>query len=735
MSHVDEEPVDLNTDSVVLPTHLSSNMLPTTSDNTEYRTTHEFPEMRTDDESRPQDDQELRDGINEQMNLFWGAVSSAFAEPVEQEEHQQQQDDVSRHEGDGVEVMNVEHQGHNLDGEAPAEDGSHEEPHHTTDEPNQDPYLPEPTQDEPSETLVHQHQDQDQSQDHLTNPADLASRPVEHAEPEHPRNEWEHVQLLMSLGGQLGQDLAALGDGQAGSGELGLQGGIGYPEDSVEADGGHAGQLDDPIANPRSHSHDHDVGNGETPSRPRTRRTIALEEMATVNAEAGPSRLPATVQDPGTSKPRKRAPRSSTATTSADPAADTTGKPKQTRPRAPRKPRQNSAANSNSNPPAPRTLLSQAERRANHVSSEKRRRNAIRIGYAELGALEHMSVNTLWPRTGELEAVIEESKDMEGMEELTGRKRVRVGSQDGDGDRNGDGGGGEGVNGAGEASNGTITKSKRPRKGIYIVNQGMTSKSAILQKGASLAQWLTEGNEWLRGEVERLEGLLGLLPGQALDPQDEVEEQDHEQQTEDVRAEEHDTGQEEREAREGVGLDHEVDYGLEHSMGLGGLHGMDMDGMGELERHLMMETAHGHIQDTHMDEVDVGHVHHQQHQHDHSAHNHAAEHDTREHQLELEHDPTGTQLDYQHDHHIHHHDPGPDHHQQDLEHEHHDQQLHHHPHDQQHQHDEHNGQDHVHHLIDPPTMMEEQFIKAVEALHPAHEQEQIGPDGYPQDSY
>jgi hypothetical protein len=32
-------------------------------------------------------------------------------------------------------------------------------------------------------------------------------------------------------------------------------------------------------------------------------------------------------------------------------------------------------------------------------------------------------------------------------------------------------------------------------------------------------------------------------------------------------------------------------------------------------------------------------------------------------------------------------------------------------------------------------MMEEQFIKAVEALHPAHEQEQIGPDGYPQDSY
>jgi hypothetical protein len=542
MSHVDEEPVDLNTDSVVLPTHLSSNMLPTTSDNTEYRTTHEFPEMRTDDESRPQDDQELRDGINEQMNLFWGAVSSAFAEPVEQEEHQQQQDDVSRHEGDGVEVMNVEHQGHNLDGEAPAEDGSHEEPHHTTDEPNQDPYLPEPTQDEPSETLVHQHQDQDQSQDHLTNPADLASRPVEHAEPEHPRNEWEHVQLLMSLGGQLGQDLAALGDGQAGSGELGLQGGIGYPEDSVEADGGHAGQLDDPIANPRSHSHDHDVGNGETPSRPRTRRTIALEEMATVNAEAGPSRLPATVQDPGTSKPRKRAPRSSTATTSADPAADTTGKPKQTRPRAPRKPRQNSAANSNSNPPAPRTLLSQAERRANHVSSEKRRRNAIRIGYAELGALEHMSVNTLWPRTGELEAVIEESKDMEGMEELTGRKRVRAGSQDGDGDRNGEGGGGEGVNGAGEASNGTITKSKRPRKGIYIVNQGTTSKSAILQKGASLAQWLTEGNEWLRGEVERLERLLGLLPGQALDPQDEVEEQDHEQQTEDVRAEEHDTG-------------------------------------------------------------------------------------------------------------------------------------------------------------------------------------------------
>lgn len=734
MSHVDEEPVDLNTDSVVLTTHLSSNMLPTTPDNTEYRTTHEFPEMRTDDGSRPQDDQELRDGINEQMNLFWGAVSSAFAEPVEQEEHQQQQDEVPRHEGDGGEIMNVEQQGHDLDGEAPAENGAHEEPHQTMNEPNQDAYLPEPTQDEPSET--HAHQDQDQ--DHLTNATNLAPQSVEHADSEHPRNEWEHVQLLMSLGGQLGQDLAALGDGQAGSGELGLQGGIGYPEGEVEIDGGHAGQLDDPVASPHSHSHEHDVGNGGTPNRPRTRRTIALEELATVNAEAGPSRLPATVQDSGTSstsKSRKRAPRSSTATTSADPAPDTTGKSKQTRPRAPRKPRQNSAANSNSNPPAPRTLLSQAERRANHVSSEKRRRNAIRIGYAELGALEHMSVNTLWPRTGELEAVIEESKDMEGMEELTGRKRVRVGSQDGDGDRNGEGGGGEGVNGAGEASNGTIAKTKRPRKGIYIVNQGTTSKSAILQKGASLAQWLTEGNEWLRGEVERLEGLLGVLPGQALDPQDEVEEQDHEQ-AEDVRAEEHDTGQEEREGREGVGLDHDVDYGLEHSMGLGGLHGMDMDGMGELERHLMMETAHDHIQHTHMDEVDVGHDHqHHQHQHDPLAHEHA-ERETREHQLDPGHDPTGTQqLDYQHDHHMHHHDPGSDLHQQDLEHGHHDPQLHHHPHDQQHQHDEHNGQDHVHHLIDPPTMMEEQFIKAVEALHPAHEQEQIGPDGYPQDSY
>ena len=733
MSHVDDEPVDLNADSVVLPTHLSSNMLPTTSDNAEYRTTHEFPEMRTDDGSRPQDDQELRDGINEQMNLFWGAVSSAFAEPVEQEEHQQQQDESSRHEGDGGEVMNVEHQGHDVHGEGTAEDGVHEESHHTMNEPNQDAYLPEPTQDEPSETLVHQHQDQDQSQDHLTNPADLAPQSVAHEDSEHPRNEWEHVQLLMSLGGQLGQDLAALGDGQAGSGDMGLQGGIGYPEGDNEVVGGHPDQLGDPVVSPQSHSHEHDVGDGETPNRPRTRRIIALEEMATVNAEAGPSRLPATVQDSAagsTSKPRKRAPRSSTATTPTDPALDSTGKPKQTRPRAPRKPRQNSAANSNSNPPAPRTLLSQAERRANHVSSEKRRRNAIRIGYAELGALEHMSVNTLWPRTGELEAVIEESKDMEGMEELTGRKRVRAGSQDGVGDRHGDGGGGEGVNGAGEASNGPASKSKRPRKGIYIVNQGTTSKSAILQKGASLAQWLTEGNEWLRGEVERLEGLLGVLPGQALDPQDEVEEQ-----AEDVRAEDHDTGQEEREGREGVGLDHEVDYGLEHSMGLGELHGMDMDGMGELERHLMMETAHGHIQHTHMDEVDVGHVHHQQHQHDHSAHNHV-EHDTREHQLELEHDPTGTQLDYQHDHHhIHHHDPGPNHHQQDLEHGHHDQQLHLQQHDQQRHHDEHNGQDHEDHLIDPPTMMEEQFIKAVEALHPAHGQEEIGPDGYPRDLY
>ena len=647
-----------------------------------FRTTHEYPEIRTDDGSRPQDDQELRDEVNEQMNLFWGAVSSAFAQPATHDEHHEQlgmgQEGVS---GEVVHAEEANHQeeqvvenGTQLGDERVGTDGSD---HHIY----------------PSDSVHGEAAHDVNDEDHRMHDSIETHAAVEDST-DHPRNEWEHVQLLMSLGGQLGQDLAVLEDGQGGAE---MQGGYLDREDGPSGGASH-----DPEFGPSINTTNTSLPSGldsEILSRPHTRRTQVAEQP---NAEAGPSRLPdAAHTDPGTPpepKTRKRAARQSKPKTNPD------GTPKPVRPKVPRKPRQGSGTTPSS-PATPRPLLSAAEKRANHVSSEKRRRNAIRIGYAELGALEHMSVNRLWPLTGDLEAVIEESKDMEGMEELTGRKRSREGdSQTGEvGDDpahdpavTNEAGSGA-ATGAG-AGAGTKSAPKRPRKGIYIVDQGMTSKSAILNKGASLAQWLTEGNAWLRAEVERLEGLLGVVAGQPLDPQDEVDiEEEQVCEPEEVE----DTGAE-RQVRHV-----DEDYDLDGEMGLGvmdemGIHSAEV---GDLERQLMMNGG----QDVHLDHVehdiaDNG----DQHQNQDYMHHHQAEdgHVAEEGPHHDEHD-------------VHTHYDGHDHHA-DRDHQHDEQQHHDH-------HDVH------HHLIDPPTTIEQHFIQAVEALRPA--QEEIGPDGYPRDMY
>jgi hypothetical protein len=428
-----------------------------------------------DDESRRTQelpyDQELSHGINEQMNLFWGAVSSAFAEPAGE--------DVHLPENQHVEMEGVT----DIPGEELKEAAEGQEP-------EREPVLEAVTDVLPDTLEAAQNEREPELHTLMETTKDSDGL-------DHPRNEWEHVQLLMSLGGQLGQDLAVL-DGVPIS-ESDTRFNEVNGESPMEP-----GRDSDPVQAAPSKR-------GKPAARGRAKKPKASEE---INAEAGPSRLPDNPGPAETAAPTRKRGR---ATRTTSDLATTNPTPKSD-PKPPRKPRRTAT---NGIQGTGRAILTAAERRANHVSSEKRRRNAIRIGYAELGALEHMSVNGFWPLTGDLEAVIEESKDMEGMEELTGRKRARRESVIG---ANGTGTTAEEVVGEDDLNltlaNGgavTTTTKARPRKGIYVVNQGMTSKSAILRKGAALAQWLTEGNEWLRSEVDRLERLLDVSPDQILE--------------------------------------------------------------------------------------------------------------------------------------------------------------------------------------------------------------------------
>jgi len=429
-----------------------------------------------DDESRRTQelpyDQELSHGINEQMNLFWGAVSSAFAGPAGE--------DVHLPENHHVEMESATE----IPGEEPKEAVEGQE------EPEREPVLEPVTEVMPDTLEAAQNEQESELQSLMEQTKDGDGL-------DHPRNEWEHVQLLMSLGGQLGQDLAVLD-------------GVPITENDTRFNEVNGESSTEQGKNPDS-THTAPTKRGKPAARSRAKKPKASEET---NAEAGPSRSPDNSDPLETATPSRKRGRATRPT--SDPT--TTDHTSKSEPKPPRKPRRTAT---NGVQGTGRTILTAAERRANHVSSEKRRRNAIRIGYAELGALEHMSVNGFWPLTGDLEAVIEESKDMEGMEELTGRKRVRRESISG---ANETGMTAEGVVGEDgldlTLANGgaaTTTTKARPRKGIYVVGQGMTSKSAILQKGAALAQWLTEGNEWLRSEVDRLERLLDVSPDQVLE--------------------------------------------------------------------------------------------------------------------------------------------------------------------------------------------------------------------------
>ncbi len=149
-------------------------------------------------------------------------------------------------------------------------------------------------------------------------------------------------------------------------------------------------------------------------------------------------------------------------------------------------------------------LLSEEQRRHNHIASEQRRRNAIKIGYSELGCLEHIDVNSEWPSSEELVDENGQIRDDPGVH-IEGRlvpmpvpvkqRKKRGVPADGEdhAEENGD-----------PPTAEVIYKKPAANK----VAKGW-SKNAVLQKGADLSRWLREGNEWMEQEIARLEDLLG----------------------------------------------------------------------------------------------------------------------------------------------------------------------------------------------------------------------------------
>lgn len=126
-------------------------------------------------------------------------------------------------------------------------------------------------------------------------------------------------------------------------------------------------------------------------------------------------------------------------------------------------------------PSSSRTYLSQTERRANHIASEQKRRNHIRLGYAELAAIQALDVNELWPPTSDL---IGEVRNSTGSVTLLGRP-----------------------SGKGKAAGGNNAVAKKDGQ----------SKSTVLLRAVSLCRWLNQGNEWFEEEIARLK--TGLNEG------------------------------------------------------------------------------------------------------------------------------------------------------------------------------------------------------------------------------
>ncbi len=146
-------------------------------------------------------------------------------------------------------------------------------------------------------------------------------------------------------------------------------------------------------------------------------------------------------------------------------------------------------------------VLSEEQKKANHIRSEQRRRNAIKIGYTELGCLEHISVNIPWPSGEQLVDEVGQIRDDPGvhiegrlMPTVTMVKTKRKRGEGADATIDGD---------EGSPVEEPVYKKPAPNK----VAKGW-SKNAVLQKGASLSRWLREGNQWLAAEVARLEKLL-----------------------------------------------------------------------------------------------------------------------------------------------------------------------------------------------------------------------------------
>lgn len=315
---------------------------------------------------------------------------------------------------------------------------------------------------------------------------------------DNPRNDWEHVQLLMGLGGQQQADLPP-------------------PPTSDDGRGGAAASRRTRGRGSQAHLED---GSGDA---------SGLESGKTGAGRRGGlagRRSMAAGTDAGAGGPSARA---------------------------------GAAGRKASSPAEPKLLLSAAEKRANHTSSEQRRRNAIKIGFAELSALEVLSVNGVWPssedvlRVGlagverwqrEEEGIIKLNKTQRALlakktEAVDLRKRETPNESDlqqqeqTQNDNLQD----PTLQAASEATptpaaaatdEPPAKRPRRGRKGKAGENDGNGTGSAsgkdkempkavVLQKAAALADWLRLGNDYLADEVHRLEEALGVSPDQVLD--------------------------------------------------------------------------------------------------------------------------------------------------------------------------------------------------------------------------
>ncbi|GAA5944426.1 uncharacterized protein JCM15063_000951 [Sporobolomyces koalae] len=136
--------------------------------------------------------------------------------------------------------------------------------------------------------------------------------------------------------------------------------------------------------------------------------------------------------------------------------------------------------------------LTTSQKRQNHIESEQRRRNLIKVNFKDLvelvisgQPLSHIILGPDIPRPTQLEPAAAASEDeVEG----ASKKRTKKGST------------------RGSSSAVVAAPRGRGRKGDTGAN---ASKSVVLEKARDYIQWLERGNQAIERELDRVESLLG----------------------------------------------------------------------------------------------------------------------------------------------------------------------------------------------------------------------------------